>query len=458
MIYGLPATPSVNYRTEPPARKRSWMPLGVGIVAAVGAAALFALGLIPRLAGEAELTAEQATRDAPRQVTVVRPEAAGDDAVTLPATAQADRMTEVFARVDGYVKTWKVDLGGRVRAGDVLAEIDTPELDRETEQAVALLEEARAAAGQARAELDEAKADVKLAEANAVRAQANLDFARTQLQRISTLTRSGSGTREELDSTTRDRDARKADLDAAAADLARRRSNLATREAVIASRDAAIRSREAAVARLRQLQQFKTVTAPFEGVVARRNTEVGMLVTAGSSGTKPLFGVVRDDVLRVQVPVPQSFAAPLRVGDRAEVMIPEHPGRVFAAQITRTAGAVDPASRTLLTELELPNAEHVLLPGTFAEVRLMARRTDGAVKVPSNVLLMRTDGPHVAVVQSDETLRLRKVRLGRDHGTAVEVVAGLKADEAVVLNPSDTLRDGERVETSRPESRVAAKH
>jgi multidrug efflux pump subunit AcrA (membrane-fusion protein) len=142
MIYRLPPTPAINYHTEPARRKRSWVPLGVGLVALLGAAALFAVGLIPRLTGEAALAAEQAAREAPRQVTVVLPEPAGDDATTLPATAQADRLTEVFARVDGYIKAWKVDLGGRVRAGDVLAEIDTPELDRETEQAVALLEEA----------------------------------------------------------------------------------------------------------------------------------------------------------------------------------------------------------------------------------------------------------------------------------------------------------------------------
>ena len=416
------------------------------ILLSAALAGLLALGVVPRLTSQAETVAD--STQMARRVHVTGPEWAAVGEVTLPATLLAHQWTDLYARVNGYVKGWKADIGTKVKAGELLAEIDTPELDQELQQAEAQLKQGEAELEQARAEQEEAQADVKLAEANLNRARANLEFAGSQQTRYRQLTGSGAASREEYESIVRDRDARKAEVDAAQADLNRRKTNLATRAAIIGSRAATVNSRRANVQRLQELQGFKQIVAPFDGVVARRHAEVGTLVSAGSGpNVRPLFSVGQPDVLRVQVPVPQTYAVGVREGDQAQVTIPEYPDRTFPARVARTANAVEPSSRTLLVELELPNTDGALLIGAYAQVKLQAKRTDAGLLVPAHTLVMRTDGPHVAAVSGDR-VRLQKVRLGRDYGAKVEVVAGLSGGEALVVNPSDDLRDDQRVEVA----------
>jgi RND family efflux transporter MFP subunit len=437
-----PQVPQAEPRASPRrlmTRILAWTALVAGVVG------LLVVGFLPRFQARAELATQDETAHGARRVRVTRPALTTPSELTLPASFQADQATDLFARVSGYLKVWRADLGARVKAGDLLAEIDTPELDREVEEAVALTKAARADLSQSLAELEEAKADLELANANARKADAQQQFARSMADRNDQLARDRVISREDQEASRRDLDSRSAEVSAAAAEISRRKTALATRATVIKSREATVSVREAGVNRLRELQGFKKIVAPFDGVVTARRAEVGMLVTSGSPGAVPLFGLARTDVLRLRVPVPQSYAAPLRVGDEARVSVPEHPGRLFSARVNRSAGAVDLASRTLLVELDLDNAEGLLMPGTFAEVHLTARRGDAALRVPANTLLMRSSGPQVAVVSGGGTVRLQPVRLGRDHGTHVDVLTGLNGQETLVVNPTDDLEDGTKV-------------
>lgn len=405
-------------------------------------------------------SAESGPHVSVRQVNVTTPQRASSSSTTLPATIQAYQATDLFARANGYLKAWHFDIGAPVKAGQVLAEIETPEVDQELAQAIALLKQGRAEHQQAIVELDEAKSDVALAEANVVKAKAHVDFSVGQAKRYQALFNVKSVAREEYDNVVRDRDARNAELASANAELTRRKSNLSTRAAIIESRAAVVGNRDANVRRLRDLTGFQKIVAPFDGIVTRRNAEVGMLVTAGSNtGTRPLFSVAQIDVLRVQAAVPQSSAVRIKAGDEARVTIPERPGHSFTAKVARTAGAVEPMSRSLLVEVELPNPNGLLLPGVYAQIRFESSNEHADMTIPAKTLLMQSNGPHVVIVAPDDTLRMQKVTLGRDFGTSVEVLVGLKGDERLVVNPSDDLRDGQvvRITDKNSQDQVAQK-
>ncbi len=381
-----------------------------------------------------------------RHVNVTTPERVGAGEIALPATIQPYQATDLFARANGFVKAWHFDIGATVKMGQVLAEIETPELDQELAQAVALLKQGQAEYQQSIAELEEAKADVALAEASVSKAKANLDFAVSQANRNKTLLSSRAVSRQEYESTERERDARKAELESAKADRTRRTTNLSTRQAIIDAREAIVGNREANVQRLRDLTGFKKIVAPFDGIVTRRCAELGMLVTSGSgTGTRALFSMAQIDILRVQALVPQSSALAIKAGDQAQITIPEKPAQVFTAKVARTAGAVEPTSRSLLVEVELPNSDLALLPGVYAQVRFQSPQGQASLVIQAKALLMRSSGPHVVIVNFDGSLRTQKVTLGRDFGSNVEVLVGLQGDEQLVVNPSDDLRDGQAV-------------
>jgi RND family efflux transporter MFP subunit len=426
-----------------PTRLPSRILAGLAVfVAGLGAAAY----VWSQSATEAPVAPEAAAAPV-RQVSVTMPERGASGAITLPATVQAYQATDLFARASGFLKVWNFDIGAKVKRGQVLAEIETPELDQELAQAIASLTQGEAEQQQAIAELEEAKSDVALAEANVAKVKAHFDFALNQVQRYARLISSKSVAREEYENVLRDHDSRQAELASAKAELSRRKTNIATRTAIIASRAAIVGNRKANVQRLRDLTGFQKVVAPFDGIVTRRNAEVGMLVTAGSNaGTRPLFSMAQTDVLRVQAAVPQSSALTIKPGDRADVLIPEKPGQAFTAKVSRTAGAVEPTSRSLLVEVELANHEGFLPPGVYAQVRFQAQKQVPNWVIPSKALQMRSSGPHVVIVGSDNRLRTRQISLGRDFGATVEVLVGLTGDERLVVNPSDDLRDGQQVQ------------
>ncbi|HYV39234.1 MAG TPA: efflux RND transporter periplasmic adaptor subunit, partial [Gemmataceae bacterium] len=391
--------------------------------------------------------AEHETQAPTRQVTVITPQRAAAKEIVLPATIQAFQATDLFARANGYLKAWHVDIGASVKAGQILAEIETPELDQELAQAIALLRQGDAEFQQSKAELEEAKADLVFAQANVLKIKANLDYSTNQADRYGKLANAGTVARDEYEGFVRDREAQTAELASAKADVNRRKTNLDTRKAIIDSKEAIVHNREANVQRLRDLTGFQKVVAPFDGIVTRRNAEVGMLVSAGSNvGTSPLFSVSQVDVLRVHAAVPQSSALGIKAGDQVWVSIPEKPGQVYAAMVARTAGAVEPNSRSLLVEVELPNSKGELLPGLYVQVRFNSPSAQADFVIPTQALQMRSAGTYVVKVLPDGTLQAHKVTLGRDFGNNVEVVSGLQGDERLVLNPSDDLRDGQFVQ------------
>ncbi len=372
--------------------------LRAALVALVLVAVAVIVGLLPRLRARAALAAETRELAVPT-VAVVSP-TLGKPVTGPPLPAEIKPWIEapIYARASGYLKRWLVDLGARVEAGQLLAEIETPELDQELERARHQLAEAEAA----------------------------LALSKTTAERYTELLKTASVSEQET----------------------------AEKQADFALKTATVQAARANVRRLEELQKFARVTAPFAGTVTARLVDVGDLVTAGSS--KELFRLAQTDKLRVYVRVPQAQAAGIAPGQTAELLIPEMPNRVFTGTVARTAGAISPESRTLLTELEVDNSRGELLAGSFGQVRFIEARKSPPLTLPGNTLLFRAEGPQVGVVLADGKVELRSVKLGRDFGATVEILGGVSTNDQVILNPPDSLADGATVRVAAPASAEAA--
>ncbi len=358
-------------------------------------------GLVPRSLHRKALIAE--TRElAIQTVSVVSP-APGKTAAGLILPAEAKPLVEapIYARTSGYLKRYLVDIGSQVKAGDLLAEIDTPELNQQL--------------AQARAEL--------------AQAEAALALSRITDARWAELLKTASVSEQEAAE-------KKADLELKAATVEASRAN---------------------VRRLEELQSFERVTAPFDGTITARGTDVGQLVASG--GGTELFRLAQTGTLRVYVRVPQSAAAGVAPGLLAELTIPELPGRVFPAKVVRTSRAMSADSRTLLTELEVDNSRGEILPGTYVQVRLTAATLNPLLTLPANTLLFRSEGPQVGVVGPDAKVELRSIKLGRDFGPTIEILEGISPTDRVILNPADSLVGGTTVrvaEAAKPAADAAS--
>jgi RND family efflux transporter MFP subunit len=365
---------------------------------------LFAIGLVPRLSRAAQLESTR-VRDAAAQVIVTSPHRAPAEIdVSLPGNVQAYQFTNIYARANGYVKRRFVDIGDDVRAGQVLAELETPELDEELRQARAALAQVKAAWQQA---------------------NTNLELARVNLERSKNLRARGIVPAQDNDDKQASYDAQQAQVESATANIA---------------------AGEANVERLTNLQNFKRVIAPFDGTITYRSIDPGALVTAntGANG-RELFRIGQGDTVRVFVNVPQAYATALRPGQAASVTLQERPDAEFQGKVVRTAGALDTASRTLLTEIQVPNHDRALLAGMYADVRIRVTRVSRPLIVPASALLVRNDGTHVAVAESGK-IRLPVITLGRDYGHEVEVLSGISERDLIVVNPSGSLADGDAVQ------------
>ena len=326
-------------------------------------------------------------------VSVTKPERGkGDQSITLPGTIQPFTDAAIYARTNGYLRKRYADLGSRVKRGQLLAEIDTPEIDQQLQQS---------------------RADLVTAEANA-------KLAKTTAERYQDLIKSESVSRQDLDNAVGGFEARTAE----------------------------VLSAKANVSRLQQLQGFSRIYAPFDGVITARNTDIGALIDSGN-GAKELFHVAATDRMRVFVSVPQVYSQSARTGLDATVTLREFPGRTFTGKIARTAEAIDVTSRTLLTEVDVDNPKGELLPGAYAEVRIQLPPGASSFRLPVNTLVFRAEGMQVATVQGGHVV-MQAVTLGRDFGTTVEVVSGLTGNEQVVINPPDALIAGQAVRVSAP--------
>jgi RND family efflux transporter MFP subunit len=323
-----------------------------------------------------------------------------DSQLILPGNVQSYVESPIYARTNGYLKKWYKDIGSHVKDGELLAEIDTPEVD---------------------AELAQAKADLAMA-------QANVKLAAVTAERYEGLLKSDAVSKQEVDNYTGD---------------------YAAKQAMVASAQANLK-------RLEELESFKHVYAPFSGVITQRNVDIGTLINAGNGGNaKEMFDLAQTDPLRVYVPVPQSYVPSMRVGLKACLQLTEFPGKDFCGRVARTANAVDPTSRTLLTEVDVPNPSGTLLQGEYAEVHFDMQLTGNRLSVPINALLFRPEGTMVAVVGPDNRLILKKLTIGRDFGDSVEVLEGIEPQDPIVINPPDSLEGGQQVLVSGSEPEPA---
>ncbi|HWZ45851.1 MAG TPA: efflux RND transporter periplasmic adaptor subunit [Candidatus Saccharimonadales bacterium] len=327
-------------------------------------------------------------------VAVVKPatESASEE-LTLPAQLQAYAESPLYSRTNGYLLRWHKDIGSQVRKGELLAEIDTPEVDQE------------------------------LAQAKATRQQveAQMQLAGISAERWANLRKTDSVSQQEAD---------------------QQSSGYAQARANMAAADANVR-------RLEQMESFKRIYAPFAGVVTRRNTDVGALITAGSAGqAKELFDVAQVDPLRVYVNVPQTDAPYIHKGMSAHIELSEYPMQKFSGNVVRTASVIDPATRTLLTEIDVPNPHGRLMPGSFAQVHFAVAVQTTRISIPVNAILFRPEGPRVAVVGEDQRVHLKAIAIGRDFGLKVEILDGVGPSDRLVANPADSLEDGQQVNVS----------
>lgn len=370
---------------------------------ALAAAILFviglAVGLIPRWIERQKLRAETRAESIP-SVEIAFPKPSEPSLGTpLPADVRPFMDAAIHARASGYLKKWYADIGDNVTNGQLLAEIETPELDQQLAQAKAQLEQAKASLG----------------------------LAKTTAERWEELRKTASVSDQETAEKT--------------ADYALQKANVA--------------AAEANVERLANLKNFDYVTAPFAGTITMRNTDIGRLITADSG--PELFHLAQTDPLRVYVRVPQTYIHAITPEQTAELTFQELPGRIFTATVTRTAGAVDATSRTLLVELQVPNPNREIFSGSYAQVQFN-HAVDGQVPtISDNALIFRAEGMQAAVVGDDNKVTLRSIKLGRDFGNILEVVSGLSTNDRVILNPPDSITDGMTVEVAAPAENPTAK-
>ena len=368
-------------------RRYAW----IALIVAVG---LGVWGEVSRVLARSSLARETAESAMPTVATVTAERSTLGEDLVLPGAVQAYIEAPIYARTSGYLKAWQTDIGTPVTKGQLLAEIETPEVDQQLSQA--------------RADLATARANETLSNSTNLRWQGLLSTESVSKQ-----------------------DAEEKSGDAAA-------------------KKAAAESAAANVARLRDLESFKRVVAPFSGVITARNTDIGALINAGQSTGTELFRIADTRRLRIYVGVPESFAAVTRPGLEAELRFAERPNGRFIAKTVRTSNALDPILRTLQVELELDNAKGEIFPGAYAEVHFKIPASAETLRLPANTVLFRAAGLQVATLDADHRVRLKSIVQGRDFGNTIEVLSGLEPDEVVVLNPPDSITNGEQVRIATP--------
>ena len=381
-------TPPPKLPAAPP-RKALLMIGVVLLVLVVGAA----IAMLVRR-HDSNVLADETERESVPTVAVIHPTLEKpDEELVLPGSLQAFEESPIYARTNGYLLRWYKDIGSRVTKGELLADIDTPEVDQE------------------------------LMQTRATRQQivAQMDLAKINSDRYLSLRKTDSVSQQEADQQASGYQQAKANLDA----------------------------NDANVRRLEELEAFKHVYAPFSGVLTKRNVDPGALINAGGTG-KELFDMARVDPLRVYVNVPQAYAPAIKNGMEAWVTLQELPGQKFKGTVARTAESIDPTTRTLLTEVDVPNKDGHLLPGSFGEVHFRVGINARKVTVPVNTMLFRQEGPRVAVVGSDNKVQLRPITIGRDYGSTLEILGGVSVEDQVVVNPADSLEEGQQVNVAPP--------
>ena len=381
--------PSIQHapEVEPAPPRKALMIVGLAVLVLLVAGAVTLIGK----ASHERALAKETERDTVPTVAVVHPLAEKpDEELVLPGSLLAYEESPIYARTSGYLVAWYKDIGSRVKEGELLATIDTPEIDQELNQS----------------------------RANRQQVVAQLELAKISADRWENLRKSDSVSAQEADQQT---------------------SGYRQAQANLAAADANVR-------RLEQLEGFKKVYAPFSGVLTKRNVDPGALINAGAGAAgRELFDLARVSPLRVYTSVPQAYAPYIRVGEVTYVTLQEFPGQKFSATVARTAEAIDTSTRTLLTEVDVPNKDGRLLPGSFGEVHFAVGVNMNKVTVPVNAMLFRAEGPRLAVISPDNKVQLRPINIGKDYGTTLEILGGVSPSDRIVINPADSLEEGQQV-------------
>jgi RND family efflux transporter MFP subunit len=389
--------------------------IAVAIVVLIGV--MFAVGYIPRLERTRALdqaVSEKQTNLPDVNVAQVKATPPHSD-LLLPGNITPLTEAIINARADGYLKSRYVDFGDRVKAGQLLAEIEAPELDQQVSQA--------------RAAVEQAQANLSRTQHLLTQSVANLNLAEVTVKRWKTLVDRGVVSKQEYDQQNANFEAQRAAMESARSD--------------VRVAEDSIRGSQHNLDRLISLQDYKRVVAPFTGIITARNVDIGALIS--SNGTTPIFRIAQIDVLRIIVDVPQQNAPFIKVGEPAEVTLVEFPGSKFIGKVSRTANALEANTRTLPTEVQVPNPDAVLLPNMFAQVNLISAQMLPSVLIPSDALIVRSDGTQVAVIGPGNRVHLQPVEAGRDYGAELEVRKGVSAGQYVIVNPSDDVREGAEV-------------
>ena len=388
-----------TYEEERPRKSRVFLFL---ILFVIVLAVIGAFTLVERRT-QYKALADETEKLAVPTVSVIHPTPeAGQEDLVLPSTLQAYVESPIYARTTGYVKKWYHDIGTRVRQGELLADIDTPEVDQQ---------------------LSQARADLGTT-------LANENLSKITATRYEELLKTDGVSKQEVDN--------------AAGDYAAKKAGVA--------------SSQANVRRLEELESFKHIYAPFSGVITRRNIDIGNLINAGNGGAaQELFFLAQTDPIRAYVSVPEAYASSVHAGLGAFLELTQYPGQKFEGKIVRTADAIDLASRTLNTEVDLPNRDGQLLPGGYAQVHLLVKVTGERLQVPVNALLFRSEGLRAIVIDAQHKTHLQALTIGRDYGTSLEVLQGLNANDWIVVNPADSLEDGVLVNVKQAATSSAPK-
>ena len=525
----------------------------IGFIAGIGLlAVLFAMGILPRLQRNKELASdakEAGSAPTPVQFVTPHPAPASTD-LLLPGNIQPLEEATVYGRASGYISARYVDIGSKVRRGQLLATIETPEVDQQLNQAEADKAKADATVGQAKADVERLKVGVlqsqsevhrfeanlrqaqaaqkraeskiiqtqatyentlaKVAQtrealdqrkANLTQAQANRNIAQKTADRWNQLVKSGAVAQQDVDERQATLEARAADVaaaqaairsaqadlraaqasaDAAKSDIDAARDDVEAAKSTVKGAQSALKSSQTAVEasrssvrvgeattqadrasvlssvanarRVATLKRYQKVIAPFDGVITARNVDVGSLVKAdndnGTASSVGLFKIARADVLRIQVSVPQTYFAEIKDNSAAQVSVRELPGRVFNGTVKRNAGALTSDTRTLLTEIQLPNSDNALLPGMYAQVTFTLGQAKSGLRIPASTLISNADGLQVAAIDAESKVHLLKIVVGRDYGPELDAASGLTGKERLIINPSDSLQEGSKVDAT----------
>ncbi len=399
-----PGSDDLGFPLPPPPRGSR---IGVIVALAVVVGGGFAFGYLRKGSRSEARTTDIASETKAPQVEVIKATTlSSDHALSLPGTVKPLEETKLFARVPGYVRAWHVDIGDKVTAGQVLAEIDTPELA---------------------AELSQARAQLLSARANVKQAAAQRDYSKSNSSRYTTLADQQLVSRSQVEETT---------------------AKAATDEATVSAAESNVTAMEANVRRLVELQGFAKVIAPFAGTITMRNVDRGALVQAG--GTTPMFTLVATDPVRIFVDVPQTIAPSVKNDTPATISVREYGGRTFAGKVTRSAGALDEDMHTMVTEIQVPNADGALMPGMYVQAAITLPTPHRVLEVPSTALYADADGVRLATVDAQKRVKFVKIVIERDTGATIQIASGLTGDEQIIKIAVPGLRDGDAVTVAPP--------